>query len=423
MTTPTVWFLATVLSPAFANGQTTHVWITREARFRLPTGDLHDLLHRPDLEPMLVHGTMFPDGGYPLGHPYGETAHWEPFQTRYLEWIKATYPLPYGDDAAPHIAFLMGLGSHGLADQTFDAFYLNRSQLYDADLGWAAGGSMDEATDFKWAALTGAQDVPEQWLPDDVLVSLFAEAGVEVDADTLDEGQGLLRLAIGAVGAAAAAGGDLTHYEDQFPWAMSNLENTALPGVPDYEADVIASYWLELWDRLHSRAGAELIDRTWPPDGGYGLSTDAESPDARVSIIFKQGLYGADLTPDTITVADASGTDLPVDIWLYYGNDSHIVHLVPHTDWPTDAWLTVTIAAGLPTRTGAWLDQDHIFQVSTAAPPADTGTPTDTPPGSPDSSQPKARCGCASTSPAGSGWLALGLLGLVVGRRTSERSA
>ena len=414
-------------SVASANGQTTHVWITRAAVDRLPMGDLADMLQDPAVEPMLVHGTMFPDGGYPLGHPYGETAHWEPFQTRYLEWIKATYDLPYGSEAAPHIAFLMGLGSHGLADQTFDAFYLNRSQLYDGDLGWANGFSMDEATDFKWASLEGGQDVPDRWIPAEALVPLFADAGVEVDADTLSDGQRLLELAIGAVGASAAAGGDISHYEEQFPWAMTNLENDAVPGIPDYEAHVIVSYWEELWDRLHSRAGDALVDRTWPVDGGYGVSTDAASPDARVSIIFKQGLYGDDLTPETFSVTDEAGTEHAVDAWLYYGNDSHIVHLVPVNDWPEDTSLTVTIAAGTPTRTGATLASDYTFTVSTAPPPVATDT------GSSDASDaseatertaPKPRCGCtASPAPAGSagGWLGLGLL--VVGRAGWRRRA
>ncbi len=410
---------------ALANGQTTHVWITREATTRVPAGDLHDLVNNPDLEPMLVHGTMFPDGGYPLGHPYGESAHWEPLQTRYLDWIKATYSIPYSGEALLHIAFLMGMGSHGLADQTFDAFYLNRSQLYDGELGWANGFSMDEATDFKWASLTSGQDVPERWLPGDVLVELFAEEGIEVNVDTLHSGQDLLEIAVGAVGASASVGGDLSRYEEQFPWAMTNLENTDLPGVPDYEADVVASYWAEIWDRLHSRSGAELIDRTWPEDGGYGLTTDATSPDARVSIIFKQGLYGADLTPELFTVVDSSGAVHDVDIWLYYGNDSHIVHLVPQSDWPEDDWLTVTVGEGLPTRTGATLDAPFVFMVSTLPPPVDSGQPADTATPQADESEarPKSRCGCAiEPSPASAWWWAPALVALVQIHRREQRS-
>ena len=44
-------------------------------------------LTQPELRKMLDNGTMFPDGGYPLGDPYAEIAHWEPFQGAYLDWI------------------------------------------------------------------------------------------------------------------------------------------------------------------------------------------------------------------------------------------------------------------------------------------------------------------------------------------------
>jgi len=403
--------LALVLAPqvVLANGQTTHVWISRAAVEQLPSGALYDILSDPAHEPMLVHGTMFPDGGYPLGHPYGESAHWEPLQTRYLEWIKANFPLPYDQDAAPHIAFLMGLGSHGLADQTFDAFYLDRSQLYDAELGWADGLSMDEGTDFKWASLRGGQAVPERWIPTDVLAPLFAEEGIEVDAETMNQGQGLLEIAIGAVAASAAAEGDISRYEDAFPWAMSNLENDELPGIPDYETEVVASYWLELWDRLHSRSDTTIIDRTWPVDGSAGLTTDATSPDARISILFRQGLRTDDLRPELFAVLDSSGTAHPVDIWLYYGNDSHIIHLVPQADWPENDWLTVTLKAGLPTRTGATLAADYDFSVSTSPPRVDSGQP-------PEADAPtKSRCGCAIDTLASSStaWIWTVALGLV----------
>lgn len=383
-------------APALANGQTTHVWISRRALDYLPEGELADLLQQSDLEPMLVHGTMFPDGGYPLGHPYGETAHWEPFQTRYLEWIKETWGPPYTGEAAPHVAFLMGMGSHGLADQTFDAFYLNRSQLYDGDLGWADGKSMDEATDIVWARMTGAQDVPERWVPYDELLPLFADAGVEVDAATLASGQDLLELAVSAVGVAGSSEGDLSYYEDPFPWATSNLDNSDLPGVPEYEADVVASYWEELWDRLHDVSGDQLIDRTWPEDGDDGLSPDSTSPDARISIIFKQGLYAADVTVDAFQVESAEGDSLPYETWLYYGDDSHIVHLVPTEDWPADQWLTVTVKAGLPTRTGAVLASSAQWMVYTGQRAAEADSDRGSNYEEPSQQALDKRCGCAS---------------------------
>ena len=131
--------------PASANGQTTHCWITGQAIGLLPSGDLARLMSDPDMELYWRNGSMFPDGGYANGDGYAELAHWEPFQMAYLGWIAETYEPPYEGDAARHVAFLMGLASHGMADQTFDAMYMSRAWHYDAESDWS--NSMDEATD------------------------------------------------------------------------------------------------------------------------------------------------------------------------------------------------------------------------------------------------------------------------------------
>ena len=104
---------------AWANGQTTHVWIAEEALRSLEAGELKSLLSSPELRDPLLNGAMFPDGGYAVSDHYGELAHWEPFQQAYLQWIRDTFPPPWDEgDAAPHVAFLMGLAAHGLAFST-----------------------------------------------------------------------------------------------------------------------------------------------------------------------------------------------------------------------------------------------------------------------------------------------------------------
>ena len=106
---------------ALANGQTTHLWITETARTHLPAGELADLL--TGQSDVLRVGTMFPDGGYAIGHGYGEVAHWEPFQGLLRDWILDNFDDPTGTDAAPYVAFYLGLASHGMADQVFDSMY------------------------------------------------------------------------------------------------------------------------------------------------------------------------------------------------------------------------------------------------------------------------------------------------------------
>jgi MYXO-CTERM domain-containing protein len=405
---------------AWANGQTTHVWITREARQLVADGALGDIVRDPSLEAALVHGTMFPDGGYPLGHPYGEAAHWEPFQGAYLAWIRRTYGPPYdSQEARQHVAFLMGLASHGMADQTFDAHYQDRSQTYDGALGWAAGESMDEATDFEWAWLTGPQEVPERWVPAATLVEVFGERGIDVDEDTLDAGQDLLELAVNLVGLGGQVEAGLTRHREAFPWATTHLQDPALPGTPAREAEVIALYWAEVWGRLYDLQPEDLILHTAPAAGGWVPSTDPDSPDSRISITFRRSLHSDDIVPEAFLVEGPDGP-LAVQARLFYGTDSHIVHLTPVAPWPADAALRVTVRAGLPDRLGGVLAEDAIFTVTTEPPPDEDsgGTDGDAIADADADEAPKSRCeGCASGPGQGLGAGLLGLAALAVGRR------
>lgn len=150
-----------VLSFAFANGQSTHCWISEQAILELPDGELKTFLSEPELELYWRNGTMFPDGGYAILDDYGEISHWEGFQKVYLAWIKDNYTRPWSDEATHHIAFLLGMASHGMADQTFDAMYFRRAYVYDAAGNWDV--SLDEATDVTFVADTVVQPVPDLW--------------------------------------------------------------------------------------------------------------------------------------------------------------------------------------------------------------------------------------------------------------------
>ena len=123
---------------------------------------------------------MFPDGGYAVGDNYGEIAHWESFQAAYLKWIRDTYSPPWTTEAKEHIAFLMGLGSHGVADQSYDAMYFRRAYVYDADGAWTE--SFDTATDVTFVAETMVQDMVDVWVPY-ALLSIFGNRGHEVSRE------------------------------------------------------------------------------------------------------------------------------------------------------------------------------------------------------------------------------------------------
>jgi Zinc dependent phospholipase C len=395
--------LVTASTAALANGQSTHLWISGHALEHLPSGELRDLLTRLELQPMLLNGTMFPDGGYPQSVPYArdyaETAHWEPFQTAYLEWITTAYTAPWSDEAAQHIAFLMGLASHGMADQTFDAFYFDWSRHYDAEHGWAAGESFDEASDVVWCSLHGPQPIPEEWVPYDVLVDLYGPFGIPVERETLETGHTLLQLAVGAVGVLSGIPETVAAYQADFPWGGAHLDDPTLPGTPTCEGEIVARYWLELWERIQGTTEDTphaMVMATWPPAGQpWGIGTAADQPTSRVSVVFARSLAVGDVTPDRFRVEDAAGSRYEVSPWLFYGTDSHIVHLEPVEDWPDDTDFTVTVESGLPFTDGRVLSAPFVFAFSTSPGPPPTADPPAAAPGT---------CGCAAST-VGPGWL------------------
>ncbi len=393
-----------LVAPALANGQTTHVWITRHALEHLPDGELRSFLDDPALESPLINGAMFPDGGYAVGHGYGEHAHWFEFQSRYRDWIRDTYePEPWSDEGAWHIAFLLGMASHGMADQAFDAMYFDWSRSYDAEYGWADGISFDEASDVIWAALTGPQVVPPRELPADVFVQLFADHGVAVDADTLDDGQTLLGAAIDLVGLLSENPDTVRGYQEAFPWGGAHLLD-GFPGSPPCEGEIVAGYWQEWWDQLHGRETPLAVLGRAPDDGHHGLDTDMSSPEARLQVVFARGVTAAAVAEGVI-VTDRSGQVLPTTSWVTYGDGRNVAHLAPQSDWPDDADLTVTIHGAMAAIDGSQLGRSQAYTVSTRAPDAAVAEPS---------------CGCASAAPSA---LGLGWLAALVGWRRRATSA
>lgn len=403
-----LWFVATAL----ANGLTTHVTISEYAIDELVDDDaaapeLTDILSRDDLWWIVQNGTQFPDGGYAMGEAYSETAHWEPFQDRYLEWIRAEYGGDYSSVAAQeHVAFLMGLASHGMGDQVFDSLYMQRAYVYDAASDWA-NLSMDTSTDVAISAITGGQTVQETWIPYDQMVPLMADAGIAVDAETLSDGQDLTHIAISFGIAGAGSASMQAQHATDFPWAYEHILDIGVAGSPQWEARVVAKYWQVRWARLHGENEAiEPVIYTFPQGGGFDHETDPARVESRVTLVFSRGLVSDLVIPDFFTVTDADGNNYPVLPWVFYGYGSHAVHLSSETGWPDDTDFVVTASAGVPYIDGTYSETAHSFTFSTKDPPVEAEK---NPPVTED-------CGCSSGG-SGAGWMGLAVVAMAGRRR------
>jgi hypothetical protein len=342
---------------------------------------------------------MFPDGGYAVNHGYGEVAHWEPFQGLFRDWILETGD-PSGEEAAPYVAFYLGLASHGMADQVFDSMYMERSRVYDAEFGWTQSqNSLDTSQDIVFANLTGAQGVPERWLPE-VLPELFEAVGVEVDMETLENGQTWLELAVASVGAFADDSVSVDQHLEAFPWGCTHLLDAAVPGAPPMEAEVVARYWQALWAELLGETVSLEVIGTFPAEGAVGHEDSAEDVEARLSLVFNRGLYSEDVVGDYFRVA-ADGAELTVDLDLFYRDHSHVVNVSPIDGWVERSGHALTVSTELSATDGRHLDAPFSLTFSTTPEPEG--------------------CGCTSSRDSG-GWLSVWLGALVLGRRRGPRS-
>ncbi len=400
---PSILLAAAIAAPlpAHANGQTTHVWITLEALEALPDGEVRALLTRPELRDPLVNGTMFPDGGYAVGDGYGELAHWEPLQQAYLGWIRETFEPPYDQgEAAAHVAFLMGMASHGMADEVFDSAFMELSRQYDP---WGPDDpSFDTATDVLHAADSGGIQPPEEWAPYDVLADLFVdELGYEVTAQTLAEGQSLLFVALAFTDWARTNEERIATFGDAYPWARDRLLDPDIPGSPPNEALAVARYWQETWDRLNGAPWSDPVVDFRSGTGRWGHETDAARVESRLFVTFGRGVDASGFA-DAFTVTSLSDGAVPeFSVSHHYGDLSHAVVLYPAEAWDDLADYVLTVDSGLLSYDG---------DASTGAFSAEFSTRPEPEPEAPEPSPDADGCACAATIAPGAG----GLLGLVL---------
>jgi len=371
--------LAAGVAPARANGDYSHVWMAVDALRYVEDGALHDLLSRDDMRRMLRNGAMFPDGGYAVGDGYGEISHWEPFHLAYLDWIRFSFEPPWSDEAARHVAFLMGMAAHGLSDQLYDGMYLTRHAHHDHHGDEAALLGIDGATDACFALTRGTMALPEPWVPAEVLAPLYDSLrGHQVSPETIEDGQRLIVVAIMAANDAVAHPEVVDEYMELYPWACGHQDDPAAPGSPLTHGPAIARYWQVLWDRLHGGEGfGQPLSGTFSTGmTGYDVPRDASNPDSWVSFAMPRGLAAATVTPETVTVAAGDGHEHPVDLHVHYGHHSHLVNIKPLEDWGADEDYAVTISPPITSWDGAVLEKNRsfIFSTGSAPLPADTTT-------------------------------------------------
>jgi uncharacterized protein (TIGR03382 family) len=422
-------------TPAHANGVNTHTWVTFDAIEQLPDGELKRLLSDPALRDTLINGSIFPDGGYAAMHPFGETSHWEPFLSAYLRWMQAELPRPYArGDARRHVAFLMGLASHSMGDQVFDSTFMKAARGHDA-ANWSEVllESFDTATDVMLVDATG-EDYrgAELYVPPE-LPEVLGDAGVTVDAATLENATSAMHtfiLAYGQVNGRDPA--SVERYRAQYPWASANYMDPYVAGNPLSESEVVAAYMLSLWDRLHEvENDANMILSTYPSAGSDGHPTDDRLVESQLVIVFGRGMAGE--VRDKFRISDSTGKVYNPRIYPIWSAEACLLMFEPEEPWAVDETFTVEVLPGITTVDGHVYDQGWSFQFSTrpAKTPQDpmsdptphAGEPWTGPP-DPPPGEPGEDAGGCDAGGSGAGLLAIAGALLVGGlRRRRPRGA
>ncbi|MBI4508123.1 MAG: Ig-like domain-containing protein [Deltaproteobacteria bacterium] len=360
-------------TPALANGVNTHTFIALSGRDQLPPGQLRDLLTEKEHEQQLINGAVFPDGGYAVEDGYGEIAHWEPFFSSYVRWIRKNYQPPYQGEGAAHVALLLGAASHGIADPIFDGHFVAAAEQHETErFGNGLIDGVDAITDVLLVAATGQDIMPNEDIRPKVLVEVFQgmKEPYQVAPELLLDGQHLIGVAIAAGKSGAKNARRVKELSDMYRWTSDHLFDAWIPGSVPCLARAASSYQQALWDRLHGEHLEEnMVIGTVPSDGAMGHSTDASTAESQLLIVFGYEMSLDGLKPDMLTITDGTGKPYGVSIHGPYGSSTgNTARLVPREDWAKDQDFTVTLAPGLKTTDGVAMEKPLTFHFSTRVP-------------------------------------------------------
>ncbi len=364
-----ILFSIALLAPrtAAANGTVSHIHISELAIRALAPGELRDLMMRPENVRALRAGSMFPDSGYSVSDEYGEIAHWSPFLRTYVQDLRRRYDDTYTSaDAEGEVAFLLGVASHGLADQTYDTTLLARALELDGPE--PASRPVDQYADYFLIVDHDARMGVEAIAPYPVLPPIFA-AGADhrVTVETLMMGVERMRGVVDFQIAIA----DTLYFDawESYPWLGTHVYNHDAVGSLPWTAEVVADYWEVIWRRLHGAADLEtdLLIRTHPEDGSvnWPVSSAERGALGKVGLFFGHGVRRSQVAP-LITMQAREGEGLPIRLETAYGGEErNLIFVVPEGELAYDTEYQVTLHPGVETLDGDRIEVRSSFSFRT----------------------------------------------------------
>lgn len=292
----------------------------------------------------LLSGADFPDWGHAL-KPHGEQTHTRFLDAGLADLERSSTGRP---DQGEWLAFYLGAYAHVVEDRLLDATLKRRAP----EIGEAHRDDMENGILMIAGEGLLVRD-HRRLTPDSDLARVYQSAdffgeprlNAENLADLMGRGaarsqeidQKLKLLSF-------LAAGELRRV---YPWGAIHLIDA--PGGVQSNARAVAAGWEALWARLHGRPSAFFTYVT-PEPGGSLPVLDNTSPYGRITVTTRQRLDMRRLTPDLVTLTEASGRRIPVTIHPYIDEPGHEVDVAFQIQ-SSEAWrpgeiYTLEIAPG-----------------------------------------------------------------------------
>ena len=354
-----------------ANGSYSHIHISKLAVEKLPTGTLRTLLEDPANIAAYEAGSMFPDSGYAIGDNYGENAHWSPFLNAYVTYLRDKYAGDYSSmSAQTEVAFLMGIASHGIADQTYDTSILARAFEVDGNPGLA-----DQEADYFIVVDQNVLLFTEAWAPYSDLVTVFSTGiGYSVTEAIITSGMDAMAAVI-EIQRVTALQQYITAWQ-HYPWLGTHVYNEEAPGSLPHLAELVQRHWQVLWRRLQFNedfdqdAVISFVPEQW--QAAFPVDDSVGTANFRIGVLFGYGISRAQASP-FIDLLDEADNSVPFTLQTPYNGDiRNYMFLVPSSALMYDHEYRVIVGAGVENLNGGATTVDSVlaFRTQCAAPGA-----------------------------------------------------
>lgn len=382
--TYSIALVAATASTASAHGVNGHVHATGWAIEELPPGELRDFFADPVMRDTAQIAAGFPDSGYAIGDPYGEMAHWEPFVTAYVAYIRQTYGADLTTEPARrNIAFLLGSASHGFQDEIFDTLflrYLIQEDGQDQDVS-------DPGTDAMLYTDGWLEFKPPLFVPSADLVHVFQAADNYMPTErAMIDGMTRVKLLVIDHFDAVAPIYD-ARYRPLMPWGSQHYVDPDLPGSIRSEGPATAAYIQALWERVHGRFDSHAPEiYTYPNPTRRLRGVDPARVDNRISVLFGTGAYVRSLNAERVHLYTPDHTEIAIDVqhtrWTTSPDDlTRQVLVIPLEPLALDTEYRVEIQAGVELGDGRTTPDDWSYTFKTPCP--EQGACSDGPPAHP----------------------------------------